>query len=85
MQREAFALLSAGTITTASTMSLITYYILADPAIEKRLREELGLATQTLPGKLPRWTELEKLPFLTGCIKEGLRFVTERQMLVSYY
>ncbi|PHH87959.1 hypothetical protein CDD83_8173 [Cordyceps sp. RAO-2017] len=73
MRREAFALLAAGTITTASTVSLITFYVLADPAVEKRLRQELHFVADALPEKLPRWTDLEKLPYLTACIKEGLR------------
>ncbi|KAI0895194.1 putative benzoate 4-monooxygenase cytochrome P450 [Annulohypoxylon nitens] len=73
LQREAFALWAAGTITTASTLSIITYYILADPLIEKRLREELKGVTDSFPQELPQWADLEKIPYLAGCIKEGLR------------
>jgi cytochrome P450 len=75
LQREAFALLAAGTITTASTMSIITFYILANPDIEKRLRDELDIFRDGLTDKPVRWAELEKIPYLNGCIKEGLRFV----------
>ncbi|KAI1770583.1 cytochrome P450 [Hypoxylon cercidicola] len=73
LQREAFALWAAGTITTASTLSIITYYILADPLIEKRLREELKDVTGDFPKQIPQWADLEKVPYLAGCIKEGLR------------
>ncbi|KAI4114596.1 MAG: hypothetical protein LQ345_004650, partial [Seirophora villosa] len=73
LKREAFALLAAGTITTAGTLTLVTYFILADPTIEKRLREDLKEATACYPEQIPRWADLEKIPYLTGCIKEGLR------------
>ncbi|KAI1394186.1 putative cytochrome P450 [Hypoxylon trugodes] len=73
LQREAFALLAAGTITTASTLCTITYYVLADPAIEKRLRDELKGVMSDFPKQMPRWADLEKVPYLMGCIKEGLR------------
>lgn len=75
LKREAFALLAAGTITTSGTLSLITYYILANPEIESRLREELKDVTACFPDKVPTWAALEKVPILVGCIKEGLRFV----------
>ncbi|KAI0399650.1 putative cytochrome P450 [Xylaria palmicola] len=73
LQREAFALLAAGTITTAGTLSIITYYVLANPEIERRLREDLKDVTASFPESMPRWTDLEKIPYLHACIKEGLR------------
>lgn len=80
LKREAFALLAAGTITTAGTLALITYFILENPTIEKRLREELKEVTACYPKEVPRWADLEKIPYLTGCIKEGLRFVLHSQL-----
>ncbi|KAH0437675.1 cytochrome P450 [Colletotrichum camelliae] len=73
LNREAFALLAAGTITTSSTMTLITYFVLENPNIEKRLRQDLQQVTACYPETVPRWADLEKVPFLTACIKEGLR------------
>ncbi|KAI1132548.1 putative cytochrome P450 [Nemania abortiva] len=73
LQREAFALLGAGTMTTASALALITYYILADPSIENRLREDLKYITGDFPQKFPQWADLEKISYLMGCVKEGLR------------
>ncbi|KAI0903280.1 putative cytochrome P450 [Ustulina deusta] len=73
LQREAFALLAAGTITTSATMSIITFYILANPDTEKRLRGELEVFWDGFTDKPVRWAELEKIPYLNGCIKEGLR------------
>lgn len=75
LKREAFALLAAGTITTTGTLALITYFILENPTIENRLREDLKEVTACYPKEVPRWADLEKIPYLTGCIKEGLRFV----------
>lgn len=75
LNREAFALLAAGTITTAANCSFITYFVLKSPEIEARLREELGRSIMNFPQEVPRWAELEKLPYLTACIREGLRFV----------
>ncbi|MCJ1423294.1 hypothetical protein MMC29_001176 [Sticta canariensis] len=73
LKREAFGLLAAGTITTTGTLALITYFILENPTIEKRLREDLKEVTACYPKEVPRWADLEKIPYLTGCIKEGLR------------
>ncbi|KAI8162605.1 hypothetical protein K4K49_000592 [Colletotrichum sp. SAR 10_70] len=75
LNREAFALLAAGTITTAGTMTLITYFVLKNPDIEKRLRQDLQNVTACYPETVPRWADLEKVPYLTACIKEGLRYV----------
>ncbi|KAL9017078.1 MAG: hypothetical protein Q9185_005589 [Variospora sp. 1 TL-2023] len=66
LKREAFALLAAGTITTAGTMTLITYFVLANPTIEKRLREDLKEATACYPKEIPRWADLEKIPYMTA-------------------
>ncbi|KAK2736987.1 cytochrome p450 [Colletotrichum kahawae] len=77
LNREAFALLAAGTITTSGTMTLITYFVLENPNIEKRLRQDLQKVTACYPETVPRWADLEKVPFVTACIKEGLRHRSE--------
>ncbi|KAL4947493.1 cytochrome P450 [Aspergillus filifer] len=63
----------SGRLKREATLSLITYFILADPEVEKRLREELKGTACGFPEVVPRWADLEKLPYLQGCIKEGLR------------
>lgn len=73
LKREAFALLAAGTITTSATLTIITYFVLADPKIEKRLREDLAEITKCYPNDVPGWADLEKIPYLAACVKEGLR------------
>jgi cytochrome P450 len=70
---EFIAILAGGTMTTARALSTITYFTLADPKIEARLRESLAEAMAGYPDKIPRWAELEKIPYLMACVKEGLR------------
>lgn len=73
LQGEAFILVGAGTITTSSTLAIITYYVLANPHVEGKLRAQLREVMAGFPDKFPTWTELEKVPYLVACIKEGLR------------
>ena len=73
LSREAQVLLGAGTVSTARTLDFITYYILARPEIEKRLREELKDVMADYPTKMPTWSQLEELRYLQALIKEGLR------------
>ncbi|KAF4459440.1 benzoate 4-monooxygenase cytochrome p450 [Fusarium albosuccineum] len=66
---EGFNFLLAGTETTAATLTVITYYLLAQPAIYARLMEDLqGLDPQSL-----KWTDLEQRPYLWAVIHESLR------------
>jgi cytochrome P450 len=69
MQHEAMAITIAGTETTAFTLMIITFHLLKNNrAFLRRLRDELL--------EIPRpWRlqQLEKLPFLTGIVLEGLR------------
>ena len=73
LSREAQVLIGSGTITTAGTLGFICYYILANPAIRKRLTEELRPVMEGYPEKKPTWAQLEKVPYLQALIKEGLR------------
>ncbi|KAI3319149.1 cytochrome P450 family protein [Xylariaceae sp. AK1471] len=73
LSKEAQVLLGAGTVSTARTLDFITYYIIANPAIRKRLTEEVGEVMEGYPAKKPTWAQLEKLPYLQAIIKEGLR------------
>ncbi|KAI0206674.1 cytochrome P450 [Astrocystis sublimbata] len=77
LQAESMIFLLAGTLAGAHTLTFAVYYILANPIIETRLRAELEWIFLTAAGpgpmKIPTWAELEKLPYLRGCIKEALR------------
>lgn len=71
--KEAQVLIGTGTITTAGTLGFLCYYIMSNPAIRKRLEEELKDEMEGYPKKKPSWAELEKLPYMQAVIKEGLR------------
>ncbi|KAK3349178.1 putative cytochrome P450 [Lasiosphaeria hispida] len=70
---EFIAILAGGTMTTARALATITYFVLADRRIEIQLREALAETMAGYPDKVPRWAELEKIPYLAACVKEGLR------------
>lgn len=50
----------------------MTYYILANHEILNTLTQELQEAIPD-PQHLPHWTTLEKLPYLSSVVQEGLR------------
>lgn len=68
---EGMTLMNAGTETSSWTLSVITYHVLSQPEVLSRLTAELtdaGLDADTLS-----WSALEKLPYISGVIMEGLR------------
>lgn len=69
---ESQTLSFAGNDTTGTALMMGTHYILRNPLIQARLREELKLHWPDR-SKTPRYEELEKLPYLTAVIKESLR------------
>lgn len=73
LSKEAQVILGAGTTSTARTLDLISYYILANKHIRATLNNELKDIMATYPEKTPSWAELENLPYLQALIKEGLR------------
>ncbi|KAL5388568.1 hypothetical protein PMIN06_009066 [Paraphaeosphaeria minitans] len=69
---EATTITSAGTETTASTLGLFTYHVLANRDIlDNLLAELLGIAGDHT--ELMGLRMLEKLPYLQACINEALR------------
>lgn len=69
---EAQTVMGAGLVTTAWSLAHATFYILNEPIVLQKLRTELFNAIPDLRAPLD-WTKLEELPYLTGCIKEGIR------------
>lgn len=57
---------------TATTLSTLTFHLLANPPILKKLKEELA-ATFPNTKVHPTSIQLEQLPFLSAIIQEGLR------------
>ena len=75
LSKEAQVLLGAGTVSTARTLDLICYYVLANENIKATLQNELKEVMSGYPEKVPSWADLEKLPYLQALIKEGLRYL----------
>ncbi|RWA09439.1 hypothetical protein EKO27_g5656 [Xylaria grammica] len=73
LSKESQVLLGAGTVSTARTLDFISYYIMANPEIRRRLTQELKHDMEGYPERKPTWAQLEKLPYLQALIKEGLR------------
>lgn len=78
---EANSILAAGFETTGGVLSLMTFLVLDHPEIHKRLKEELEAAIPD-PDTIPSWQVLEKLPLLSGVVKESLRY--EMALLLEY-
>lgn len=70
---EAVTVVGAGSHTTAWAVSVCSYYVLSNPHILRKLKDELK--TVNLDGKSEQQLlrQLEKLPYLTGVVKESLR------------
>jgi len=81
--QEGQTIVGAGTETTAWTMSVIVYHVLSNPAIKKRLLQELNNVMKD--GNVP-CIQLEKIPYFAAIVSEGLRLsygVTTRLQRVS--
>jgi len=65
----------AGTHNVAQTLGTIIVSLLLDPLRLDKLRAELALYFVDLGNQTPKLRDLEKLPYLSGCFKEGLRQV----------
>ena len=70
LQHEAISVVGAALETTKWALTVATYHILANPSISTRLQLELERAIPD-PQKIPSWSELQKLPYLSACIEEG--------------
>jgi cytochrome P450 len=72
LQDEAQLVVAAGVTTTGWALSTAAFHIINNPPVFARLREELEAAIPD-PSAPLSWTELERLPYLTGCVREGVR------------
>lgn len=72
LTEEGFTLTGAGTMTTANALNSIVYYILSQPDCLARLKEELRTAFPD-PSAIRSSADLERLPYLTAVVTEGLR------------
>lgn len=72
LQDEAQLVVAAGITTVGWALSVGAFHILNDQAVFRKLRSELEEAIPDV-SKVLHWPDLEKLPYLTGCIKEAIR------------
>jgi cytochrome P450 len=69
---EAFTIITAAADTTGHAMTMTSYYVITNPEIYRTLTAELENAFPNSTTKLD-YSKLDKLPYLTAVIKEGLR------------
>ena len=72
LQDEAQLVVAAGVTTTGWALSVAAFHLLSNPPVLARLQEELSSAIPD-PSAPLSWTDLEKLPYLTGCVREAVR------------
>lgn len=60
----------AGAETTASTLNVCLYYLLANPPVLAKLRAELDAANLASP---PSWPSVSRLRYLEACFRESMR------------
>ncbi|KAG6997607.1 hypothetical protein G7Y79_00039g075690 [Physcia stellaris] len=85
LKKEAYLIIGAGLSTTAHTLTAITYHLLANPPILRKLKAELAAAILD-PSVPPTCKQVDSLPYLTGVVQEGLRMhpgATLRQQRVA--
>ncbi|KAJ3533591.1 hypothetical protein NMY22_g7270 [Coprinellus aureogranulatus] len=73
MKEEAAILVGAGTETAANACAVTAFRVLSNEQVYRRLKKELAEAWPDPEGPMPL-ERLEKLPYLTAVIHEGLRF-----------
>lgn len=73
IMNDAYVFVGAGMETTGRTLAVTLYHILANPEIHKRLMEELRGIIPSSSAPMPDVSALEKLPFLTAVLTEGIR------------
>ncbi|KID61678.1 benzoate 4-monooxygenase cytochrome P450, partial [Metarhizium hybridum] len=71
LQDETFAIIAAGTETTARVLTVAAYHLARDGDLRDALRAELKRVMPTLDAR-PTWSELDKLPYMSGVV-ESLR------------
>ncbi|KAF2101772.1 cytochrome P450 [Rhizodiscina lignyota] len=72
--------LLAGSDTTSAVLKSVIYYVLKDPSITERLRNEIDDASLQYPVE---FSKAQGLPYLSACIEEGLRMHPVAAVLVE--
>ncbi|KAI8954677.1 putative cytochrome P450 [Xylaria longipes] len=72
---EAQQLIGAGLETVAWALTTTVFHLINNPSALKKLQAELEKAIPD-PAAIPDSLYLERLPYLTGCVREGVRMST---------
>ncbi|TGO68998.1 hypothetical protein BELL_0796g00030 [Botrytis elliptica] len=86
LAHEAVVVISAAAETTSRALSITMFYILSDPQVLRRLRDEIDIAMPDY-SILPSAKALEELPYLVATVKEALRIsaiITSRMPLMAH-
>lgn len=70
---EGVLIATAGSETTAWAITITTYHIMKNPSVLAKMRAELATVPIPQGDAVAPWTALERLPYLTAVIKEGVR------------
>jgi cytochrome P450 len=74
MRDEAQTIVGAGLTTTAWSLSNACFYIIENKGVQEKLRKELiAHIPNTQATDAFNFQKLESLPYLRGCVKEGIR------------
>ncbi|KAE8548914.1 hypothetical protein EYB25_009297 [Talaromyces marneffei] len=68
---EAQLIVAAGLITTSWALAVASFHIISNPDVSRNLRRELTSANFSVENA--DWHDLERLPYLHGCVREGIR------------
>lgn len=79
MISEGIVMIVAGTDTTAAAVAVTLHHLLQKPEVYRKLQDEVRTVIPTLDSR-PPFQELDSLPFLDACIKEGLRISCPSRM-----
>ena len=72
LQDEAQLVIAAGVTTTGWALTVASFHIINTPGVLERLRHELVQAVPNPTSQLS-WLDLEQLPYLSACVREGIR------------
>ncbi|KAF7952621.1 uncharacterized protein EAE97_002118 [Botrytis byssoidea] len=86
LAHEAVVVISAAAEITSRALSITMFYILSEPQVLRRLRDEIDVAMPDY-SVLPSAKSLEELPYLVATVKEALRIsaiITSRMPLMAH-
>ncbi len=72
LMAETQLIITAGTVTVTHMLKLTAFFLLENPDMTRKLKDELQSAIPD-SSRSASWTQLQNLPYLTAVVHEGLR------------